>query len=67
MKEFLREKRLEKGMSQEELAKEAGISRCYYAQIENITYQRQPSVKVAKKIAAVLDINWTSLYQEEIS
>lgn len=61
--DWLRKKRTERCFSQDELAKECGISQTYYSYIE--LGQRQPSVKVAKKIAAVLGIEWTKFFEEK--
>ena len=53
MRDWLKKLREEKGMSQEDVARETGmISRCHYTNIEN--GDRAPSVPVAKKIAETL-------------
>jgi transcriptional regulator with XRE-family HTH domain len=46
-----------------DLAKEAGISRAYLAQIE--LGLRNPSVRVAKKLAGTLSFNWTRFFEEQ--
>ncbi|HHV99989.1 MAG TPA: helix-turn-helix transcriptional regulator [Clostridiaceae bacterium] len=50
-------------LTQEQLAKEAGISRTMITEIEN--GNANPSVEVAKKIASVLGFDWTRFYQDE--
>jgi transcriptional regulator with XRE-family HTH domain len=50
----LRVLRKQKGLSQEELAFQAGINRNYVGQIER--YEKSPTVDVLEKLAAVLDI-----------
>ena len=50
-------------MTQEQLAKMVGISRTMITEIEN--GNANPSVKVAKKIAAVLGFDWTSFFEDE--
>ncbi len=60
---FLEEARKQKNKSQEEIAKEVGISRAGYSNIEN--GKRKPSVQVAKKIADVLGFDWTRFYEDE--
>ena len=50
-------------MTQEQLAKKAGISRTMITEIEN--GNANPSVEVAKKIAAVLEFPWTRFYEDE--
>ena len=63
MRHWLKELRIESGnMTQEQLAKKVGISRTMITEIEN--GNANPSVKVAKKIAAVLGIDWTRFYEE---
>lgn len=47
-------------MTQEQVAELSGIKRPYYTMIE--TGKRRPSVDVAKKIAAVLDFEWTLFF-----
>jgi putative transcriptional regulator len=48
--------------TQEDIAKEAKIARSYYAQIE--VGARNPSVTMAKKIAAALSFDWTIFFEE---
>ena len=63
MRHWLKELRIESGnMTQEQLAKKVGISRTMITEIEN--GNANPSVKVAKKIAAVLGIDWTKFFEE---
>lgn len=63
MRKWLYELRSHKKMTHEEVASQAGIKRPYYTMIEN--GNRQPSVKVAKRIAKVLDFNWTIFYEND--
>lgn len=49
--------------TQEDIAKEAKIARSYYAQIELGT--RNPSVTMAKKIAATLGFDWTIFFADK--
>jgi putative transcriptional regulator len=48
------------GMTQEELAKKANISRTYLTNIENGIYT--PSLEVAKNIASLLDMSIDALF-----
>lgn len=48
--------------TQEDIAKEAKIARSYYAQIE--LGERNPSVTMAKKIAATLGFKWTIFFEQ---
>ncbi len=52
--------RKEKGLTQQEMADEVGVSRQYYNDIEN--GKRQPSVTIAKKIGEVLEVEWTIFF-----
>lgn len=47
----------------EEIAEAAGIERAYYTMIENGT--RNPSVEVAKRIAAAMGFDWTFFYNDQ--
>lgn len=49
-----------KNYTQSDVAEKAHISRAGYSNIEK--GKRQPSVKAAKRIAAVLDIEWTECF-----
>lgn len=63
MRVWLAKKRSEKGLKQEEVASLAGIARTTYAMIEQDN--RDPSVHVAKRIAKVLDFDWTLFFEDE--
>lgn len=54
---WLKEKRTEKGLKQEEVAEQASISRSYYTQIE--LGNKIPTPKVALKLAEILEFDWT--------
>ena len=51
-----------KGLSQSKIAKEIGVSQQMYNYIEN--GKRNPSPKLAKKIADVLNFSWTEFYED---
>lgn len=61
MKAWLRTKR--QGKSQEQIAKMAGITQQMYSKIER--GEANPSVEVAKRIAAVLGFPWTRFFEDE--
>lgn len=64
--DWLKEIRLEKGKTQEQVASEAGgITRTAYTNIE--TGERRPSVEVAKRIAGVLGFEWTRFFEDSRS
>lgn len=52
-----------RGVSQGDVAKVAGISQAAYCNIEN--GKKNPSVKTAKAIAAVLGFNWEKFFEEK--
>ena len=53
--------RKEKGLRQFDVAQYCGVSVQYIWMIEN--GERKPSVKVAKRIASVLDFDWTEFFK----
>ena len=62
MRSWMKKLRYESNLTQEQLARMVGISRTMVTEIENAN--ANPSVKVAKKIAAVLGFDWTRFYDE---
>lgn len=61
MREWLKEIRLSKHMTQNEIAEKAELSQNYYANIEN--GKRRPAVETAKAIAGVLNFDWQRFYE----
>ena len=59
----LKEKRLDKKLSQSYVANKVGIARVSYIRIEKD--ERTPSIGTAKKIANVLGFDWTRFYEDE--
>lgn len=57
----LKELRKKKKLSQAKLAEMCGTSQTHYSGIEK--GERRPSVDLAKRIADVLDFEWTEFYQ----
>lgn len=55
--------RREKGLTQDAVASAACIARVTYTNIEN--GRRRPSPDAAKRIAAVLGIDWTEFFAED--
>lgn len=56
-------KRNELGLTQVEVSNQAGIARTTYAMIEQ--GNRTPSVNVAKRIASVLNVDWTNFFEHK--
>lgn len=61
-RKWLIEKRKNKKISQEELAKKCDVAQVTIARIE--AGERRPSPELAKKIARVLDFDWTKFYED---
>ena len=63
MRNVIREKRKDKGISQEELAKKCGVSRQTVNAIENKKYD--PTLSLAFKLAALLNTTVDKLFSPE--
>ena len=63
MRDWLKEIRKRKGMTQRDAAIASGICRSYYSAIEEGT--RNVPVPTAKKIAAALGFDWQRFYEDE--
>lgn len=61
MRDWLRKLRVEKKLSEMDVAREAGISQPFYHTIE--TGQRSPSIRTAKAIATVFGFDWTRFFE----
>jgi putative transcriptional regulator len=55
--------RIQKQCTQKEIADKVNISRQYYGMIEN--GNRNPSVKIAQKIASELEFKWSIFFDTE--
>lgn len=60
---FLKTKRSKHNFTMRQVSEACGISESYYSMIEN--GERRPSVEIAKKIASVLEFDWTLFYPDE--
>ena len=63
MRKWLKKLRIAKSMTMKSVASSAGISECFYSQIES--GKRNPAVDVAKAIAKTLGFSWERFYEEE--
>lgn len=63
MVEQLKLKRGAKGLTQKDMADQLGVSKEYYNMIEND--KKTPSVTIAKEISKILEIDWTTFYDDE--
>ena len=62
-REWLIKKRLDRKLTQQQIADDVEIDRSFYNQIENGV--RNPSVETAKKIANCLDFDWAVFFEEK--
>ena len=60
---WLKNIRVEKGLTQQEVASSGDFARTYYTMVEQ--GKRKPSVDIAKSIAKVLDFKWTIFFEDE--
>lgn len=51
-----------KGLTQEQLAEKVGISRTHVTRIERGNIK--PSIRVAKRLATVLNVDWRDFYDD---
>ena len=58
----IKAKRMEKNLTMAEVARKAWITEGMYSLIES--GKAHPSVKVAKRLAAVLDVHWTVFFKD---
>ena len=65
MRKWLKELRLGKGLTQQNVADRSGVKRSYYTMIE--TGNRTPSVQVAKAIALVIGFDWTIFLKKKVT
>lgn len=60
--EWLKEIRRRKGLTQEEIAEQALIRQPSYCNIEK--GRRKPTTNTAKRIATILEFDWTLFFEE---
>ena len=63
MRTWLKEKRLEQGLTHQQVADKANVIRPYYTMVES--GYRRPSVKFAKAIGETLDFDWTIFFDNQ--
>lgn len=59
---WLKDKRLEKSLTQAQVANKANVSRTAYAMYEQ--GERTPSIKKAKALSSVLDFDWVLFFEK---
>lgn len=65
MRGWLKELRVEKNLSQQNVAEQLGIRQQYYCMIENGERQKDMSVAMAEKLAEALDVPLTVILDNE--
>ena len=63
MREWLRQARLDRSLTQAETAEAVGIAQNSYSNIENGA--RRPSPELAQRLGAVLGFRWTRFFEDE--
>lgn len=62
LREKLKQERIKKGLTQQEIANLVGISRVHYTQIENNSRNKKPSLDVALGIKKALGYSGDDLF-----
>ena len=60
---LMHSRRKELGLTQHDLAQKVGLGQGWISEIERC--RRQPSVRKAKELAAILGLNWTDFYLDQ--
>jgi putative transcriptional regulator len=63
LRTWLKELRIQKGLTQNSVAEKCEIERAYYTMIE--TGSRRPSVDVAKSIGEAIGFDWTIFFENQ--
>lgn len=64
MRDWLRDKRKSKRLTQADVAERVGIARTTYASYEQ--GERDPSIRVAAKIGDLLQFKWVLFFEDEL-
>lgn len=65
MRDWLKNARLEKGLTMKQMAEELHISESYYCSIENGYRQRDMDISLADKLSAVLKLSLKQILKSE--
>ena len=66
MREYMRELRKSKGLTQKQVAEKIGLSQCYYSQIEKGERGGHIGIDTFCKLATVLGSNFDEFFECEI-
>ena len=58
----IKELRIEKGFTQEQLASECGVQRTTITMIE--LGENRPSVELAKRLGEILEVTWSDFFED---
>ena len=58
----IKELRIAKGLTQEQLANECGVQRTTITMIE--LGENKPSVELAKKLGTIFDVTWSDFFED---
>ena len=59
----IKELRIAKGLTQEQLATECGVQRTTITMIE--LGENKPSVELAKKLGEILEVKWSDFFEDD--
>lgn len=65
MREWLKEKRLERGLTMAQLAEKIGITESYYSYIEAGERQKKMDITLAIKLSTTLDMPFLDILERE--
>ena len=65
MRDWLKEKRTEQGMTMAEMAKQLDLSESYYSKIESGDRQRKMDIRLVSKLHKILDISIEEIIAKE--
>jgi transcriptional regulator with XRE-family HTH domain len=65
MRDWLKGKRTEKGMTMAEMAKRLDLSESYYSKIESGDRQRKMDIRLVSKLCKILDISIEEIISKE--
>ncbi len=65
MREWLKEKRLERGLTMAQLAEKIGITESYYSYIEAGERQKKMDITLAIKLSTALDMPFLDVLERE--
>lgn len=65
MRDWLKEKRTEQGMTMAEMAKRLDLSESYYSKIESGDRQRKMDIRLVSKLCKILDISIEEIISKE--